>query len=134
PLELLTGHDHLRADQAARALPHGGERLGQDLVQHLGDRLAQLRFYTTAAIGATQLVVDALALRGIARRALGLLETRDVRLELVGALVNDCAELRGLRTKLLLRHALQACVMLVYLVDDRLDTSSFALVAGPKDL
>ena len=39
-------------------LAHRGERFGQDLVEHLGDRLAQLGFDAAAAVGAAQLVVD----------------------------------------------------------------------------
>ena len=58
---------HRGADQPARGLADGGERLGQDLVQHLGDRLAQLAFDAAAAVGAAQLVVDLLALGGVAR-------------------------------------------------------------------
>ena len=72
--------DHRGADEPARGLTHRRERFGQDLVEHVGDRLAQLAFDAAAAIRAAQLVVDPLALGGIARRcASRLLERGDLR-------------------------------------------------------
>jgi hypothetical protein len=134
PLELLAGHHHLGTNQSTSALAHRGERLGENLVEDLGDRLAQLRLDAAATVRATQLVVDALPLDGVARRPLRDLEARNLFLELVGALVDDRAKLRGLPSELLLGDSLQPSVMLIDLVDDRLNPSSLALVAGPEDL
>ena len=61
-----------RADETARAFAHGRERFGQNLVEHLGDRLAQLAFGAAAAVGAAQLGVDALALDRDRRRCASL--------------------------------------------------------------
>ena len=61
---------------------------------------------------------------GIARRALLLLELGDARFELARPLANDRAELRRLAAQLLFGDRLQPRVMLVDLVDDRLDLAS----------
>jgi hypothetical protein len=134
PLELLVRHGDLRADQAARSLARRGERLGQNLVEHFGDCVTKLCFDATATIRATQLVVDALALGRITRRPFRGLEARHFFLELVRPLTNDRAKLRRLATELLFGNSLETRVMLVDLVDDRLNASPFALVAGPEDL
>ena len=122
-----------RADEAARAFAHRGERLGQDLVEHLGDRVAQLALGAAAAVGAAQLGVDALALgRSVAVRFCSL-QLGDARLELARALADDLAELRRLAAKLLFGDALEPSVVLVDLVDDRLDLLPLALVARSHD-
>jgi hypothetical protein len=52
----------------------------------------------------------------------------------VRPLADDVAKLRRLTAELLLGCSLETCVVLVDLVDDRLDAAPFALVAGPEDL
>src|SRR5688500_13347608 len=130
----MTGHHHLRPDQTSRAFADRRERLRKDLVEHLGDRLAELRLDATTAIRATQFVVETLALRGITRRALLLLQACNFGLELVRALVDVRAELRRLPAEFRLGNSLQSCVVLVDLVDDRLNASPLGVVAGPQGI
>ena len=114
-------------------LAHRRERLGENLVEHFGDRVAQLALDAAAAVGAAQLVVDALALRRHRRRVLLLLQLGDARLELARPLANDRRGTSRSGRAAPLRRRLQPRVLLVDLVDDRLDLASFALVAGPDD-
>ena len=104
PRQLAARDHHRRADEPARALAHRGERLGQNLVEHVGDLLAQLAFGAAAAVARRS------TRRRCARARPGSLAVRfcslsvgDARLELARALPNDLAELRGLRAQLLLR-------------------------------
>ncbi len=71
------------------------------------DDFAQLAFDPAASVCATELRVDRLTLRGVLGDALLLLQLGDLPFEIVGALVNDRAELRRLALQLLLRQRLQ---------------------------
>jgi hypothetical protein len=59
-------------------------------------------------------------------------EVGDARFERARLLANDLAELFGLAAQFLVGDVLQASVMLVDLVDDRLDLFSVALVSGSE--
>ena len=130
PRELVAGHHHRRSDEAAGGFAHGGERLGKNLVEHFGELLAEIAVHAAAAVGAAQLRVDPLALGGVGRRALLLPELGNARFERVGALANDRAKLGRLGPKLVVGHVAQPRVVLVGLVDDRLDFFPVTLVTG----
>src|SRR5207245_6093549 len=89
---------------------------------------AQPGFDAGAAVGAAQLVVQPLALRRVAGRALRFLELGDPRLELTRPFLDGGAEPGRLRLELRLGHALQTRIVLVDRVDDRLDLFSLAFV------
>src|SRR5205085_1072857 len=84
-------------------------------------------------VGARQLGVDALPLRGVGRRALGRLQLGDTRLELRDALAQDAAEALGLAAQLLLGDGLQPLVLLVDRVDDGLHASPLPFVTGAEN-
>src|SRR5262249_17300113 len=133
PRQLVARHHHFRADETARALPDGGERFRQKLVEDVDDLPAKRALGAAPAIAAAQLLVDAVAFDGVARVSFFLFELGDLGLEGVGALPDDAAEFFRLRAQLGLGHGLQARVVLVDLVNDRLDLLPFALVACAED-
>ena len=115
------------------AFAHRGERLGEDLLEHLRDHHAQLALHAAAAVAAAQLVVDRRALVGVGGELLLLLERRDLTLEVGRALVHDAAQALRLLLQLVLGQAPQPLVLLVDRIDERLDALHFPLVAGPED-
>jgi hypothetical protein len=134
PRHLAADHRHRRADEAARRLAHRRERLRQELIEHLADLVAQLFLQAAASVAPAQLEVDLLALGGVLRRLLELLQLGDPLLERVRALGKDPSELRRLPPELLLGDRLQTSVVRIDLIDDRLDALTFAIVPGAEDL
>ena len=134
PLEVTSGHVDRRAHQPSRRLANGGERLGQELVERLGDRAPQLALHAAASHRAP---LSSLSSRsrsvGLRRRALLLLELGDAGLELRRALPQDAAELLRLTAQLLFRRARQPLLVRVDRIDDRLEPLLFAFVAGAKE-
>ncbi len=132
PLHLLAGNHHLGSDQPARCLTSCCERLGKKLVQHSCNRGTKLGFRASAAIDAAQLVVDLLTSGGIGGDAFLLPELRDARLDLARALPDAGAELLRLGAELFLGDGLEAGIMLVDLVDDRLNALALPIVASSE--
>ena len=85
----------------------------------------QLALDAAGAVGSAQLVVQLLALGGVGRDALLLLELRDARLERGGALAEQCAELLRLASELLLRDRAEPLLVRVNRIDDRHAAASF---------
>jgi hypothetical protein len=106
-----------------------GERLRQELVEEVRDFFPQLPFDTATPVSARELGVDPVALGDVARVVLLHFQLGDLALQVARALLNDLTELCRLPPELLVGHALETSVLLVDLVDDRLDFFSLALVS-----
>src|SRR6185437_8804295 len=107
---------------------HRRECLGKDFVEDVADGVAQLSLEATGSVRTAQLIVDALAVAGIDRDLLGLLQGRDLCGQLGRPLANRLAEFRGLRLELRLTDGLQSLPDFVDFVDDRLDPLPLAIV------
>src|SRR3569833_1232381 len=133
PGQLASGDHDRRSDKASRALASRRARFGQNLVEYLGQRFAPLAFGAATTIRAAQLIVDPIALGGIGRVALGVLELRDALFEFAGALTNDPAHLFRLGSQLLFGDGLQPSIVLVDLVHDGLDFLPLPFVSRSED-
>src|SRR5690606_39533015 len=122
PRELLAGHRDRRADQSAARFLDRRERLGQQILQHIGQRRLQ------RLLGIAQLDAEVLALVHALRAALALAQLVDLRLELCSALADDAAELLGLRAELFLTQGREVLGDRVDLIDERRQLERIALV------
>ena len=95
--------------------------------------LAKLALHAAAAIGTTQLVVDPLAVGRIRCGALLFSKLDRSRLERARPLSDDATQLLRLTAQLVLGDLLQASVMFVDLVNDRLNLAPLALVSRSED-
>src|SRR6185436_21023552 len=129
---ILLRHRHSGAHQTACCFAHGGEGLRQNLLERFRRRLAQLHLDAAASIDAAQLVVDFLARGRIRVLALSLLEVGDARFELARQFADATPEFLGLLAELLFRNGLQTGVMLVDLVDERLNALALPIVTSPE--
>ncbi len=132
PVHLLTGDSDLGPEETARGFANGGKGFGQQLVEDVGDRGTKLRFDSAAPIDPAQLVVQLLALGGIGGDALPVSEISDARFDVGRDLADARAELLGLTAKLLLGDGLEAGILLVDLVDDRLNALALTIVASSE--
>jgi len=133
PLEVAPGDVHRGAEQAARRLAHRGERLGQDLVERVGDRAPQLALHAAAAVGACELVVEPLTLGRVGGRPLLLPQLGRRRRQGARPLLEQLAEFRGLAADLVIAHAGKPRLLLVDRVEDGLDPLQVPLVAGAQN-
>ena len=131
-VQLVAGDDDVRAHEPARRFANRRERFRQDLVEDVGDLLAQFAFRAAAPVAAVQLGVDALALRRVGRHALRGLQFLDARLDRADALRQHGAELGRLRLDLLVGQRGEAFLERNDFVDDRLHATTFALVSRPE--
>ncbi len=118
----------LLADMTAAGLLDDGKGLGQDLVENLLgvciDRLLQIG----------NLLVGGIALVGIDILLQQRVQLGDARLVLGDMLVDACAELDGLATKLFIGERGILLVKLVDLLDDRAQKLDVLLTFGSEEL
>ena len=70
PRQLVAGDHELRPEEAPGRDANGGERFGEDLVERLRDRGAQLTFDASPPVRARQLLIDVLTLTRVLGRPL----------------------------------------------------------------
>ncbi len=128
PFQGVRGDHDLAAKQPARCLPHGRERLGQQIVQRL------LQLADERLLDPSQLVAEVRALGRIRTVVFRLLETLDLGVERAGPLRDRLAELDGLRLQLSVTERLQTHFVLVNRIHDRLDPLQLAVEPRPENL
>ena len=128
PCEIMAGHHHVGALQAATRLAHGGEGLGQNFIEEFRDGGAQFGFCAAASIQPVQLGVDALAFREVGGRALDGLEFVDARFDRTRAIRQHRAKLDCLALQFGVGELGQSFFDRHDIVDDRLDALALPLV------
>ncbi len=127
PDELVPDHLHGGAHQPAAGLPHGGEGLGEELVEGGGHVLLVDRLELLEA------PLQLFALVGVRAAVLGLAHLVELRLDRAGALRQPRPEADGLGLELVVAQVLELRFLGVDGVDGRLDPLALAVEPRPED-
>ncbi len=122
PFDRLAGDLRRGAHQAAAGLAHGCERLGEEVVECLGD------FVLPEVLCLPQFAVDPLALDRIGTGMLLRSEAIDVGTQRVGPIGEDAPELGRLPTQRLLGEALEERLLLADLGEHRLEALDLSIL------
>src|SRR5688572_30719514 len=133
PLDFMAGDGELRAQETARRLSNRREHFREELFQRVRGQLAELALESTSPVGTSELIVDHLALGGLARDALLFLELGDAALQLLHPLADDLTELLRLRLQLTVAQRREPLLVVMNLVEDGLDALQLAIVSRAEE-